>query len=88
MYTWDMREHSVGVIKCHLSALKMTKRQIFDIRFYIPLYEKGIKENQKRPMETTAITTLLVYDMRWIVSILSLLQILLIPANEHKLFSN
>ena len=25
-----------------------------NIFFFTPLYEKGIKENQKRPMETTA----------------------------------
>ena len=34
----------------------MTKRESFlPIRFYTPLYEKGIKEKKNRPMETTVL---------------------------------
>ena len=40
--------------------LEMSKRRFFfDTRFYTPVYEKGIKQNQKRSMETTTIINFL-----------------------------
>ena len=51
-----MKEHIVRFIKGHLEHFKMTKRESFlTIRFYTPLYEKGIREKKNRPIETTVL---------------------------------
>ena len=47
-----MKEQSVRVIKCDFERLK---ERVFYGRCYTPLYEKGIKETQNKPMESTKI---------------------------------
>ena len=46
-----MKEQSVRVRKCHFEGSK--ERFDFDGQYYTPLYEKGIKETQNKPTETT-----------------------------------
>ena len=45
------KEQSFKRIKCHFERLK--ERICFDGRKFTPLYEKGVKENKNKSMETT-----------------------------------
>ena len=49
---WDTKEQSVRVLICHHERLKMLEMGFY-YRVYTPLYKKGIKQNQNKPMETT-----------------------------------
>ena len=54
MYLKDTKEQIVRVKKCDFERSK--ERGFFDGRLYAPLYEKGLKETQNKPMETTICT--------------------------------
>ena len=48
IYVLDMKKQKVRANNYSLSALKM-----YVSRKYTPLYKKGIKQNQSKPIETT-----------------------------------